>query len=126
MLHGEAVAVGMVLESELAERAGVAERGTAVRVRDAVAAAGLPTRRPDSHDPARLLAATRADKKARAGVVEYALPARVGAMACGERGWACPVSDELVLEVLTDCRPRTADTNPRDASGGESGRPGGR
>jgi 3-dehydroquinate synthase len=100
MLHGEAVAAGMVLESDIAERAGIAERGTAPRVRDAVMAAGLPTRRPPSHDPQRLLAATRSDKKARGGVVEYALPARVGAMACGERGWGCPVSDELVLEVL--------------------------
>ncbi|MFN2566384.1 MAG: 3-dehydroquinate synthase [Gemmatimonadaceae bacterium] len=100
MLHGEAVGAGMVLESDLAERAGIAERGTAARVRDAVAAAGLPTRRPPAHDAAQLLAATRRDKKARAGVVEYALPRRVGAMACEERGWSCPVSDALVLEVL--------------------------
>jgi 3-dehydroquinate synthase len=103
ILHGEAVAAGMVHESDLAERAGIAERGTVDRVREAVAAAGLPTRRPPEHDPARLLAATRGDKKARGGVAEYALPARIGVMACGERGWSCPVSDELVLEVLTDC-----------------------
>jgi 3-dehydroquinate synthase len=100
MLHGEAVSAGMVLESELAERAGVAERGTLVRVRDAVSAAGLPTRHPSALRPSQLLAATRADKKARAGHVEYALPLRVGAMACADRGWGCVVSDELVLEVL--------------------------
>ena len=100
MLHGEAVAAGMVLESALAERAAVAERGTSQRVHDAVSAAGLPTRRPRAHEPAQLLAATRSDKKARGGVVEYALPRRVGAMACADRGWGCPVSDELVLEVL--------------------------
>jgi 3-dehydroquinate synthase len=100
MLHGEAVAAGMVLESDLAERAGVAERGTLARVREAVGAAGLPTSRPRAHQAAQLLAATRADKKARGGVVEYALPRRIGAMACADRGWSCPVSDELVLEVL--------------------------
>ncbi|MDQ3996569.1 MAG: 3-dehydroquinate synthase [Gemmatimonadota bacterium] len=100
MLHGEAVAAGMVLESALAERAGVAERGTLERVRDAITAAGLPTTRPRAHAPAQLVAATRTDKKARRGVVEYALPRCVGAMACAERGWSCPVSDELVLEVL--------------------------
>ena len=103
MLHGEAVAAGMVLESELAERAGIAERGTSARVRDAVVAAGLPTRQPPALEPSAILAATRADKKARGGVVEYALPRRIGAMACAERGWGCPLSDELVLEVLTDC-----------------------
>jgi 3-dehydroquinate synthase len=74
--------------------------GTLERVRDAVKAAGLPTSRPRTHQPAQLLAATRTDKKARGGVVEYALPRRVGAMACAERGWGCPVSDDLVLEVL--------------------------
>jgi 3-dehydroquinate synthase len=100
MLHGEAVAAGMVLESELAERAGIAEHGTAARVRDAVAAAGLPTGRPAALEPSAILAATRADKKARGGVVEYALPRRIGAMACGDRGWSCPVGDELVLGVL--------------------------
>jgi hypothetical protein len=32
--------------------------------------------------------------------VEYALPARVGAMAGEERGWGLPVSDADVLAVL--------------------------
>jgi 3-dehydroquinate synthase len=100
MLHGEAVGAGMVLEADIAERAEIAERGTLARVRDAVDAAGLPTRRPTRSDPTRLLTATRADKKARAGSVEYALPLRIGAMACGDRGWSCPVSDDLVLQVL--------------------------
>jgi 3-dehydroquinate synthase len=100
VLHGEAVAAGMVLECDLAERTGVAERGTLERVRTAVGAAGLPTRRPPAMEPAQLLAATRSDKKSRAGVVEYALPRRVGAMACAERGWSCVVSDDIVLDVL--------------------------
>ncbi len=100
LLHGEAIAAGMVIEADLAERAGIAERGTCDRIRDAVKAAGLPASRPRVHEAAALLAATRSDKKARAGVVEYALPRRVGEMAGAERGWACPVSDDLVLEVL--------------------------
>jgi len=32
--------------------------------------------------------------------VEYALPARIGAMAGEESGWALPVDDQLVHEVL--------------------------
>ena len=47
-----------------------------------------------------VLEATRSDKKARAGAVEYALPARVGAMAGGERGWSIAVPDALVRQVL--------------------------
>jgi hypothetical protein len=47
-----------------------------------------------------VVAATRGDKKARQGSVEYALPARVGAMAGANRGWSMPVSEDLLREVL--------------------------
>jgi len=103
LLHGEAVAVGMAVESALAERLGVAEAGTATRVREAVRAAGLPAAPPA--DVARLGAAavvdaTRADKKARGGRVEYALPRRVGTMAGEDRGWSLPVADDAALAEI--------------------------
>ena len=100
MLHGEAVAVGMVLESRVAERLGIAEPGTSDRVRAAVERSGLPASRPANQTPAEILSATRGDKKARSGVVEYALPARIGSMAGGDRGWGVAVADDVVLEVL--------------------------
>jgi 3-dehydroquinate synthase len=100
VLHGAAVAIGMVFESMLAERVGVAERGTAQRVRDAVRAAGLPDDYPEEIQIGDVLAATRSDKKARAGVAEYALPSRIGAMAAADRGWSVPVDELLVREVL--------------------------
>ena len=100
LLHGEAVAIGMALESEIAERIGVADAGTAMRVRAALAAAGLPVVVPLGIDPVQILAATRSDKKARGGRVEYALPATIGTMAGGESGWGLPVADEVVLGVL--------------------------
>ena len=100
LLHGEAVAVGMVLEARLAERIGVAERGTAQRVEQSVRAAGLPDARPDTLSPTVILEATRHDKKSRGGAVAYALPTRIGAMAGAERDWAIEVGDTVVLEVL--------------------------
>ena len=100
LLHGEAVAIGMALESEIAERIGVAEAGTAMRVRAALTAGGLPVVVPLGIDPAEILAATRSDKKARGGRVEYALPAAVGRMAGAERGWGLVVEDVVVLDVL--------------------------
>jgi 3-dehydroquinate synthase len=100
LLHGEAVAIGMVLESTLAEHLGVAEAGTTRRIREAVERAGLPTSRPPRLDAERLLSATRSDKKARRGVAEFALPARVGAMAGAETGWAIRAADSDVLAVL--------------------------
>ena len=100
MLHGEAVAIGMVLEARLAERIGVAERGTAREIERVVRAAALPVSRPASLSAGAVLDATRHDKKARAGAMAYALPARIGAMAGGERDWSIEVGDSLVLEVL--------------------------
>jgi 3-dehydroquinate synthase len=100
LLHGEAVAIGMSLESEIAERIGVAEKGTALRVRAAATAAGLPVVVPSGIDPADILAATRSDKKARGGRVEYALPASIGTMAGAGSGWGIVVSDDVVLGVL--------------------------
>ncbi len=101
LLHGEAVAIGMVLESALAERAGVAEPGTSARVRDAVERAGLPSRRPSEIDPQRVLQAMRSDKKARRGEAEFALPKRVGTMAGSETDWSLRIDEDAVLAVLS-------------------------
>jgi 3-dehydroquinate synthase len=100
LLHGEAIAIGMVLESTLAERMGVAARGTADAIERVVSRAGLPARVPPSLAKNEVLKATKLDKKARAGAVEYALPSCMGAMAGADRGWAVPVDDKLVLDVL--------------------------
>ena len=100
LLHGEAVAIGMALESEIAERTGVAAAGTATRIRGALTAAGLPVVLPLGMDPSQVLAATRSDKKARGGRVEYALPAAIGTMAGGATAWGIAVADDVVLDVL--------------------------
>jgi 3-dehydroquinate synthase len=100
LLHGEAVAIGMVAESELAERVGLAAEGTAARVSDALAAAGLPVRIPAGMSADRIVAATHGDKKARAGSAEYALPRAIGAMAAADRGWSVRLTDDQVRGVL--------------------------
>lgn len=100
LLHGYAVAIGMVYEAAIAERIGIAENGTASRVLNAVRAAGLPHVRPSTVSVDDILIATRGDKKARGGHPEYALPKRIGQMAASEGGWAIPVSDDVVREAL--------------------------
>ena len=100
VLHGEAIAIGMVLEAALAELIGVATAGTAARVRDAVARTGLPVAPPPTLSPERLVALTRTDKKARAGAVEYALPLTIGTMAGADTQWSVRVRDDDVLAVL--------------------------
>lgn len=102
LLHGEAIAIGMALEAELAERAGIAERGTAATLRDVLGAAGLPTERPQGIEPVRVVEMARGDKKARGGMIELALPLAIGRMAGEERGWSVHVGDQLLLEVLEE------------------------
>ena len=96
LLHGEAIAIGMVLEALLGERLGITAPGTASRVRDTVERAGLPHTIPLHLDANRILSATRGDKKAREGVVEYALIAEIGRAIAGVRA-----PDDAVLQTLT-------------------------
>jgi len=100
LLHGEAVAIGMAVESELAEKIGAAELGTTSRIEDALRIAGLPRRLPPECSPQRMLDAMRSDKKAREGKIRFALPSRIGEMARDGSDWSVPVADELILEVL--------------------------
>jgi len=100
LLHGEAVAIGMVLESQLAERIGLAETGTAATVLRTLQAAGLPTALPRDIDGDELIEAMRSDKKGRSGKMRFALPLRIGAMAGADSGWTVSVSDEQLREVL--------------------------
>ncbi|HEV7704297.1 MAG TPA: 3-dehydroquinate synthase [Gemmatimonadaceae bacterium] len=96
LLHGEAIAIGMVLEAQVGESLGVTAPGTVARLRDTLQKAGLPIAIPKSLDAHRILAATRNDKKAREGVVEYALVAEIGRAIAGVRA-----PDATVMQVLT-------------------------
>lgn len=103
VLHGEAVAMGMVAEARIGETLGVTEGGSAARLRDLLAAIGLPVTRPADMDQESIIALTRTDKKARGGAVEYALIERIGRADAGPDGrWSTTVPDEVVEEILRE------------------------
>ncbi len=101
MSHGEAVAIGMVIEAKVAELAGIATRGMAESIRHAVQCAGLPVSLPDGMSADRMLEVMQTDKKARGGTIRYSLPSAIGRMAGADSGWTVSVADEIVREVLT-------------------------
>jgi 3-dehydroquinate synthase len=101
LAHGEAVAIGMTLESRIAERVQIAVEGTAKEIRGALTAAGLPVELPKQLNADRILEVMQADKKVRAGSVQYALPRAIGEMAGAESGWTVSVDESIVREVLT-------------------------
>ncbi|HYV96064.1 MAG TPA: 3-dehydroquinate synthase [Gemmatimonadaceae bacterium] len=94
LTHGESIAIGMVLEARVGEQLGVTAAGTAERIARALEALGLPMKM--TLGPADLIARTYTDKKARGGLVEYAIPAEIGRFAT----WTTPVSDGDALRVL--------------------------
>jgi 3-dehydroquinate synthase len=100
MPHGEAVAIGMMVETLAGESAGITEAGTAVRLRRVLEAVGLPVAVP-ALDADQVMLATRSDKKARAGAPRYTLLARFGAVATDEAGaWTRTLPDDVVRETL--------------------------
>ena len=63
LLHGEAVAIGMVLAAQLSARIGLAAVTDGERLAALLSRLGLPTRAPSGADPARVLELMRLDKK---------------------------------------------------------------
>ncbi|CAN5881073.1 3-dehydroquinate synthase [soil metagenome] len=100
LLHGEAVAIGMVAEARLGERLGVSAPGTAERLRSLLASLELPTSLPPEITPTEVIGWTRTDKKSREGRAEYVLLARIGIVDAAGGRWGHAVPDALVHQVL--------------------------
>jgi 3-dehydroquinate synthase len=100
VLHGEAVAIGMAYESRLAERLGIAERGTAARIARLLERYRLPVELPAGATVDGLVAAMQLDKKVRTGTVRFALPRAVGRMHADGNSWTVAAPERAVRDVL--------------------------
>jgi 3-dehydroquinate synthase len=80
MLHGEAVALGMVMAADLSRRMGLLEPESAQRIKAAVASFGLPVRRPNALTAAAMRHAFGMDKKVTDGRVRFVLATALGAV----------------------------------------------
>lgn len=80
LLHGEAVAIGMIYASRLAETLGRIDAATTARQVALLEAVGLPTRLPDSMSlqPQDVIDRMRLDKKTVGGKLRFVLPAHLG------------------------------------------------
>ena len=81
--HGEAIAIGTVVEARLAERLGLAESGLSEEIAVAFADLGLPTQIPPEFSREAILAAMRVDKKKASGIIQFALPVKIGEVKVG-------------------------------------------
>ncbi len=103
VLHGEAVAIGMVYEGRIAETLGIAAPGTVGRIKAVLERLHLPVERPDTSRVDELIAAMRNDKKVRAREIRLALPSAIGrAHGSDGRGWTVPVAEATIRQVLVN------------------------
>jgi 3-dehydroquinate synthase len=76
--HGEAVSIGMVTETRLAEQIGLAEAGLTETISGVLRGLGLPVEIPPGLEHDSILKAIGADKKRAGGKVRFALPVKIG------------------------------------------------
>ncbi len=79
LLHGEAVAIGMHLEGQIAARLGMIDSAQVERQCELLHDYGLPTAIPSDITANRILELALRDKKVRAGKIRWALPTAIGA-----------------------------------------------
>jgi len=94
LLHGEAVAIGLVVEADLSRRQGFITAADVACVQQAVELAGLPGAVPDLA-MADIMTKMRGDKKDERGVIMFDLLAGIGRAVYGQ-----VIDDAVVEEVL--------------------------
>lgn len=77
LLHGEAISIGMVVESRLGEMIGRTKPGTTEQLRACLESNGLPTELPPVEEQ-ELVAAMKLDKKALPGQMSFSLLTHIG------------------------------------------------
>jgi len=94
--HGEAVAIGMVLESRIAAMTGLLSMRDYIRLERLLHAVGLPTRQPDRLNMKAVLSSLALDKKSGAGEPLFVLPKAMGHSVIN-----VPVPAPLIRAVLS-------------------------
>jgi 3-dehydroquinate synthase len=94
--HGEAVAIGMVVEARISNRLGILDKAEVLRIRNLIDRAGLPVTLP-SLKLGRLIQAMRHDKKVLLGKMRFALLKSIGEVFITDE-----VSPSLIEKALVE------------------------
>jgi 3-dehydroquinate synthase len=104
LLHGEAIAIGMVIEAAIGARLGVTATADGETLRFVIERFGLPSRLPEDATIPALLDAMRHDKKARAGTIRFSLLKSIGQPAASGLEWTTAVPPGILEEALRESR----------------------
>jgi 3-dehydroquinate synthase len=105
LLHGEAIAVGLVIQAQLAEKLGYLKHDESQRIIALLKRAGLPTEIPATITNRMLVDKMYTDKKVRSGRIRFVFQERIGSMKRFEDGsYSTPVEERIILELLEQIR----------------------
>ncbi|WP_315790421.1 3-dehydroquinate synthase [Fischerella sp. JS2] len=95
VLHGEAVAIGMVAAGQIAVELGMWTQQETQRQDALIEKAGLPTKLPKELDIEAIIEALQIDKKVKSGKVRFVLPTEIGAVTLTDQ-----VPADIIRQVL--------------------------
>lgn len=105
LLHGEAIAIGLVIQAKLGVKLGFMTGEQAERVAALLKMAGLPTEIPDSISNRRLMDKMYTDKKVRGGRIRFVFQDGIGAMKrFADGSYSTPVEEAEVMALLDNIR----------------------
>ncbi len=102
LLHGEAVSIGLVVESSISHIMGYMDKPSLERIRSTLQAFDLPIYLLKNIQARDILKVAARDKKTSLGQIKYVLPAAIG-VAVDEKEAAIPVSKRIVMRAIQDC-----------------------
>lgn len=105
LLHGEAIAIGLVIQVQLAEQMGFVSTDEKLRVIELLQKAGLPTEIPVTITDRMLIDKMYTDKKVRKGRIRFVFQEGIGSMKRFEDGsYSTPVEEHVLTELLDKIR----------------------
>jgi 3-dehydroquinate synthase len=105
LLHGEALAIGLVVQVMLAKKMGLLTEEQSNRVIKLLKRAALPTKIPDTITPSQLVDKLYTDKKVRKGQIRFVLMDGIGKVKRFENGsYSTPLNEDVILEAIQATR----------------------
>ncbi|WP_342564420.1 3-dehydroquinate synthase [Paenibacillus sp. FSL R7-0345] len=105
LLHGEAIAVGLVIQARLGVKLGYMTCDEADRVEALLRRAGLPTEVPASITNPMLVDKMYTDKKVRSGQIRFVFQDGIGAMKrFADGSYSVPVAEDTITALLQELR----------------------
>lgn len=98
--HGEAVAIGLLVESYMAVKLGILDQASLDRIKKVLLQYGLPLQLPSRFSPHTLLEAMALDKKSLKGQPRFVMIDAIGSELVYDSSYCTPVEESLIKNAL--------------------------